>query len=240
MGMPDKTLAASPAVWRTLYVIFKAYLTLYHRLECEGVEHVPRHGPLLIAPNHLSFLDPFIVGVALVHQRLAPGRDFGVAGKEEVFRNPILARIAGGMGMFPLRRERLDMTAMRTMLNILNEGKMLGLAPEGTRSPTGHLQLFQPVVAKMVISRRTPVLPVGVIGSDRALPIGAWLPHPVRITLRFGPVFELREYYQCRLTHEILDRAAAEMRTHVASLLPGWMRQPPLETAPHRFGARQP
>lgn len=237
--MPDKTIAASPPVWRTLYVIFKIYLTLYHRFRTEGVAHISHHGPMLVAPNHLSFLDPFAVGVALVERGLSPGTDFGVAGKEEVFRNPLLARIGRGMGMFPIHRERLDMAAMRTMLQILNEGKMLGLAPEGTRSPTGHLQLFQPVVAKMVISHRTPVLPVGVIGSEKALPIGAYLPRPVPITVRFGAVFELAEYYNRNLTRETLDRAAAEMRTHVAALLPPWMREPPPATAPHRFGARQ-
>jgi 1-acyl-sn-glycerol-3-phosphate acyltransferase len=237
--MPDQSFAASPPVWRTLYVISKVYLTLYHRFHTEGGEDLPRHGPLLVAPNHLSFLDPFAVGVALIERGLSPGKDFGVAGKEEVFRNPLLARIGRGMGMFPLRRERLDMAAMRTMLQILNEGKMLGLAPEGTRSSTGHLQLFQPVVAKLVISHRTPVLPVGVIGSEKALPIGTYLPRPVRITVRFGAVFELADYYGRNLTSETLDRAAAEMRTHVAALLPPWMREPPTPTAPRRFGARQ-
>ena len=239
-GALTRPLAASPLVWRTLYVICKIYLTLYHHLRFDGLEHIPRQGPLLIAPNHLSFLDPFAVGVALIDQGLAPGIDFGVAGKEEVFRNPLLARIGRGMGMFPIRRERLDMAAMRTMLQILNEGKMLGLAPEGTRSPTGHLQLFQPVVAKLVISHRAPIVPVGVVGSEKALPIGTWFPHPVPIAVRFGPVFELAEYYGRDLTPEILDCAAGEMRRHVAALLPEWMREPPPATVPHRFGARQP
>jgi 1-acyl-sn-glycerol-3-phosphate acyltransferase len=237
-GALTRPFAASVFVWRTIYVISKIYLTIYHHCRNEGVEHIPRHGPLLIAPNHLSFLDPFAVGVALIGQRLAPGVDFGVAGKEEAFRNPLLAGIGRGMGMFPLHRERLDMAAMRTMLQILNEGKMLGLAPEGTRSATGHLQLFQPVVAKLVISHRTPVLPVGVTGSDKAMPIGSWFPHPVPITVRFGAVFELTEYYNLDLTPEILDRAAAEMRTHVAALLPEWMRELPPATVPRRFGAR--
>lgn len=237
--MADKTLPASPVVWRTLYVISKAYLTLYHGFRIEGTEYIPEHGPLLVAPNHLSFLDPFAVGVALIDHGLSPGKDFGVAGKEEIFRNPLLARIGRGMGMFPIRRERIDFSAMRTMLEILDQGKMLGLAPEGTRSATGQLQLFQPVVAKLVILHRTPVLPVGIIGSDRAMPIGSWLPQPVRITVRFGPVFELAQYYDCALTAVVLDRAAAEMRTHVAALLPDSMREPPPATAPHRFGARQ-
>lgn len=237
--MADKSLPASTPVWRTLYVIAKVYLTAYHHFRVEGIEYVPRHGPLLVAPNHLSFLDPFAVGVALIDQGLAPGRDFGVGGKEEVFRNPILARIGWGMGMFPIRRERIDLPAMRIMLRLLDEGKMLGLAPEGTRSPTGQLQLFQPVVAKLVIQHRTPVLPVGVIGSDHAMPIGKWFPQRVPITVRFGPVFELAEYYDSALTPELLDRAAADMRTHVAALLPESMREPPPPTIPHRFGARQ-
>ncbi len=230
----------SPLIWRTLYLISKIYLSLYHHWRDEGIEHIPRRGPLLIAPNHLSFLDPFVVGVAIIERGLVPGVDFGVATKEEVFRNPLLARISRGMGMFPLGRERLDVAALRTMLQILKEGKMLAIAPEGTRSPTGNLQLFQPGVAKLVITHRTPILPVGVIGTDKAMPPGAWLPHPVPITVRFGPVFELAEYYGLDLTPERLDRAASEMRARVAALLPDWMREPPPATAPRRFGARQP
>jgi 1-acyl-sn-glycerol-3-phosphate acyltransferase len=230
---------ASPLIWCSIYVISKIYLTLYHHWRDEGSEHIPPRGPLLIAPNHLSFLDPFAVGVALIERGLAPGVDFGVAAKEEVFRNPLLARIGRGLGMFPIGRERFDMAAMRTMLQILKEGKMLALAPEGTRSLTGHLQLFQPGVAKLVITHRTPILPVGVIGADKALPIGAWFPRPVPITVRFGPVFDLAEYYDLELTPEILDRAAGEMRARLAALLPEWMREPPPAMAPHRFGARQ-
>jgi 1-acyl-sn-glycerol-3-phosphate acyltransferase len=111
------------------------------------------------------------------------------------------------------------------------------VAPEGTRSPTGHLQLFQPGVAKLAIQRRLPILPVGLVGMEKVLPIGSKLPHFVPIEIHFGPVYELIEYYGKELTAEVLERAAWDMRARIAELLPEWMRELPPESAEVRFGS---
>jgi 1-acyl-sn-glycerol-3-phosphate acyltransferase len=139
--------------------------------------------------------------------------------------------------MFPIDRERFDMVAMRTLLNVLRDNKMIAIAPEGTRSPTGKLQAFQPVVAKIAITRRVPILPAAAIGSEQALPVGAKFPHPKPITIRFGPIFELSEFYNIELTDEIADRASWVMRAHVAELLPEWMREVPPPSG--RIGERK-
>jgi 1-acyl-sn-glycerol-3-phosphate acyltransferase len=139
--------------------------------------------------------------------------------------------------LFPIDRERIDLPAMRMIMNTLRENHMVAIAPEGTRSPTGQLQPFQPVVAKMAISRRVPVLPVGAFGAEKALPIGARIPRPHRITVRFGPTYDLAEYYGCELDEATADRAAWVMRAHVAELLPEWMRVVPPPS--QRVGARK-
>jgi len=83
-----------------------------------------------------------------------------------------------------------------------------------------------------------PVLPVGIIGAAEAMPVGAKLPRPKQITVRFGAPFELSAYYGRHLSEDELKAAAAEMRAHVAALLPEWMRElPPAETA-RRFTVR--
>jgi 1-acyl-sn-glycerol-3-phosphate acyltransferase len=222
---------------RTIAAIFGAYFRVYHRLKFEGLEHIQTRGPLLIILNHISNLEPFALGVALVEHGIVPGVDMWTVSKKELFKRSWLARLLGSVGMFPIDRENINMSAMRMMVRVLSDGKILALAPEGTRSPTGKLQLFQPVIAKIAVTRRVPMLPVGVIGADKALSTKSKIPRPVPITLRFGPVFELREFYDAPLTDETVERAAWEMRAHIATLLPEWMREVPPYSG--RVGARK-
>lgn len=212
------------------------YLSLYHRWRRQGRENIPRAGPLLIIINHISAMDVLSLGVALVLEGIRPGVDFYTVAKREVFDNPLLARLVPLVGMFPLDRGHIDLHAMRVIFTLFKQGKMLALAPEGTRSPTGQLQLFQPAVAKLAITRRVPILPIGVSGTERAIPLGARIPRPAPISIRFGPVFELSDYYGQELSPEVVERAAWEMRDHVAALLPEWMRELPPHEAHARFG----
>lgn len=225
-----------------IYMIFVvallwSYFRIYHRLRVEGWEHIPQHGPLLVVINHISALEVFALGATIAKHGIVPGVHLRAVAKQELFGHPVLAWFARGVGMFPIDRERMDMAAMRTILQVLEQGNVLALAPEGTRSPTGRLQAFQPGVAKIVVTRRIPILPAGVTGPERALPIGAKFPHPVPITLRFGPVFELSEFYDQPTTPAEMDRASWVMRDHVARLLPEWMRELPEFSG--RVGARK-
>ncbi len=222
---------------RLVAALFAIYLRGYHRLHIEGAENIPRHGPLFILINHISLLEPFALGVALVKQGLVPGEHVWTVAKKELFVSAPMAWFLKSIGMFPIDREHTDIGAMRTMLTILKENKMIAMAPEGTRSPTGQLQAFQPVVAKIAISRRIPILPVGAFGAEKALPVGAKFPRPHSITLRFGQVFELSEFYNAVLTDERADRASWVMRAHIAELLPEWMREVPPPS--QRVGARK-
>ncbi len=217
---------------QTIYVriiagALKVYFKLYHRVRIEGLEHIPAQGPLFVILNHVSNLEAFIIGISLVDKGLIPGIDVLTVAKKELFEHRLPARFFRSIGFFPIDRERTDMAAMRTMMTLLKEGKIICIAPEGTRSTTGQLQLFQPVVAKIAVSRRVPLLPAGAIGSAEALPRGTKFPRPVPITLRWGPVFELSEFYNKPMTEEESARAAWVMREHIAELLPEWMRELP-------------
>jgi len=217
--------------------LFGVYFGIYHRLKIEGIENIPRQGPLFILINHISLLEPFALGVGLVRGGLVPSANVMTVAKQELFRFPPFAWFLKSIGMFPIDRTGTDMAAMRTMLTVLRENKMIALAPEGTRSPTGRLQALQPVVAKIAISRRVPILPVGAFGAEKAMPIGSKLPRPHPIALRFGPVFELTEFYDQPLTDQAVDRASWVLRDHIARLLPEWMRELPPPS--QRVGARK-
>lgn len=217
---------------------FATYFRIYHRLKIEGAENIPQRGPLFVLINHVSLLEPFALGIAMVSHKVWPGADIYTVAKKELFSFAPSAWFLKSIGMFPIDRERTDLAAMRIMLNILKANKMIAMAPEGTRSPTGQLQAFQPVVAKIAVSRHIPILPVAAFGVEKAMPVGSRIPRSHPITLRLGPVFELSEFYNIELTDEQADRASWVMRAHVAQLLPEWMRE--LPPASERVGARKP
>jgi 1-acyl-sn-glycerol-3-phosphate acyltransferase len=202
-----------------------------------GREHIPKTGPLILTINHLSTFDLPTLGSVMVKAGWQPGVSMFTISKQELFEKPILPSIMGQLGMFPVYRNQADVNAMRTMLTIFKRGGLLGIAPEGTRSPTGHLQLFQPGVAKLAIQKKIPVLPVGLVGMEKVMPIGSKFPRRVPVEIHFGPVYELSAYYGKELTQELLERAAWDMRSHVAALLPEWMRELPPQGSEVRFGS---
>lgn len=209
----------------------------FFRWRVVGQERIPKTGPLIVTVNHLSVMDVPALGTALIKAGWQPGVNMFTISKQELFEKPLLPKLMGQLGMFPVNRNQADIHAMRTMLSIFKRGGLLGVAPEGTRSPTGHLQLFQPGVAKLAVQKHLPILPVGLVGMEKVLPIGAKLPHRVPVEIHFGQVYELVEYYKQELTPEVLERAAWEMRRHVAELLPEWMRELPPQDAEIRFGS---
>lgn len=215
----------------------RALFTLLFRLKVTGLENVPDKGPVLVTVNHVSAMDVPSLGAVMIPKGWEPGVNMFTIAKQELFQKPILPRLMAILGMFPVYRNTIDMNAMRTMLAIFKRGAMLGIAPEGARSPTGRLQLFQPGVAKLAIQKRLPILPVGLVGMEKVLPIGARFPRFVPISIHFGKVFELADYYGRELTPEDLEKAAWEMRQKVAELLPEWMRELPPSDSEFRFGS---
>jgi len=218
------------------FVGFKLF-RWYFPLRIVGAENLARPGPFMMTLNHLSVMDIPTLGGALIEQGWHPGVNVFSIAKQELFQKRIMGWIAPRIGMFPVRRNQVDLNAMRTMLIILKRGWVLGIAPEGTRSPTGHLQLFQPGVAKIAIQKRLLLVPVGIAGVEQVMPIGSRFPRRVPITLRVGAPYELAEYYELDLTSKVLERAAWEMRARVAELLPEWMQALPPEDAEIRFGS---
>ena len=190
------------------------YFRLYHRLRVEGVEHVPARGPLLVIFNHSSNLDIFAIQSIRRHHldTLCPA-------KKELFAPAWRAWFIQAIGGFPLDREALDLSAVRAMIRLLRQGRILIVAPEGTRSRTGRLDAFKPEIAKLAIMTGTPILPIGIRGTHEALPPGAVVPRPARIYLCVGDVFDLSPFYGRRLSAGDLAQAAEKMRERVASLI---------------------
>jgi 1-acyl-sn-glycerol-3-phosphate acyltransferase len=193
-----------------LYAILKpiavALMRLYFRVEARGREHVPPAGPLLLVSNHVSVLDPPLIGGA------APRQLYFLA-KDELFRIPLFGRLIHALNARPVRRDGSDMRALKTTLRLLGEGKAILIFPEGTRGRgDGRLGEGKPGAGMLAVMSGATVVPVYICGSERALPRGATLPHPAKVRVTFGPPLHFKAGRDEGRKEQYREASAAMMR----------------------------
>ena len=135
--------------------LFKILFTIFLRLKVEGRENIPKDGPLVIASNHLSLLDPPVLGTAAT-------RKVHFMAKEELFV-PVLGTIYKILGAFPVRRGGADRAAIKHGIDILESGQVLAIFPEGTRSKTGELGKAQPGALMMASKAKATIQPASSV-----------------------------------------------------------------------------
>jgi 1-acyl-sn-glycerol-3-phosphate acyltransferase len=175
------------------------------RARAVGAQNVPERGPVILAPNHFSFMDHFLLGC---HLR----RKVRFMGKSQLFRQP-LAEVFMRGGVFPVRRGARDDDAFITAEQILQRGGVVGMYLEGGRSRTGELQRrAKPGIGRLALESGAPVVPVAIVGSQR---IRNWrrLRFP-SVTVEFGePMIFPRELDPGRLhQQEAADAIFAQIR----------------------------
>ena len=141
------------------------------RVETEDVEKMPATGPVIVASNHASYLDPVLLGTYLP-------RPLHFMARASLFANPLFGRLIGALLAFPVDREGDPRQALRTMGERLSAGHPVLIFPEGTRTTTGALQPLKSGVAMLSTRFRAPILPVYVKGSFESWPRGRRLPRP--------------------------------------------------------------
>lgn len=179
----------------------------------EGVENVPRDGPLIVCPNHNGTIDPPLVPA------FVPRSDTWNMAKSEYFKNPVIRFFFVQYHAFPVVRHTADRAALRRALDLLKDGHALIVYPEGTRIDSGILAEPEPGAGFLAQKAGCLVLPVGLTGTAECLPKGAWWPRRVPVTVRFGKPFriEQRRNNGERITHE---EAADMIMVAIAELLP--------------------
>jgi 1-acyl-sn-glycerol-3-phosphate acyltransferase len=160
----------------------------------EGLEHIPKEGAAIIAGNHLSFSDHFLMPVMLK-------RRITFLAKQEYFTGPgikgrLTAAFFRAIGQIPVDRsgKEAGRAAIREGLGVLSKDELLGIYPEGTRSPDGRLYKGKVGVAVMAIRGRVPVIPCAMVGTFEIQPPGQAVPRIKRVAVRFGEPLDFSRY----------------------------------------------
>jgi 1-acyl-sn-glycerol-3-phosphate acyltransferase len=194
------------------------------RVRIEGaIDEIPMDGPLIIAANHASNFDAPVLGSWLMPKL---GRRIHWLGKKELFGWPVVGWLALHGGVHPVDRGAADVEAFRLAKRILDDGQVLFVFPEGTRSPDGALQAARDGVAVLAIRTGAPILPVGIGGSSGVWPRGQKLPHPGgHVTVRVGQAFRLADELPPGTDRKAAKGLATDLiMRRIAKLLPPGQR----------------
>ena len=180
--------------WFLKHVVVGPWLRVLFRPWVEGLENVPDTGPAILASNHLSFSDSFFLPLVVPRPItfLAKSDYFTGRGIKGMFTKAFFA----GVGQVPVDRSggRASEAALRTGKRILGEGSLLGIYPEGTRSPNGTLYRGKTGLARMAMESEVPVIPVAMINTFEIQPPGKLRPRLSRVGVRIGRPLDFARY----------------------------------------------
>lgn len=163
-------------LWQFLYILLTILKPLFCRLRVEGTEHIPATGGCIIASNHSMGPDYILLGYASSRQI------FYMAKIELFYIHPWLTKFLNAIGTFPIQRGRNDTEAISAAETLLQQGKVLGMFPEGTRSRTGELQRGKTGAVRIAMKLQTPVVPAVVIHGEKV-----FKQFRPEVIVRFGP-----------------------------------------------------
>jgi len=149
-------------MYKLCYKFFNVIFKLFYDFKVQGQEHLPKEGGVILAPNHSSYLDPPVLGSASPSDKQV----FFMA-KAELFDIPILKTWMKKVGVFPVKRGASDHHAIKNAVEILKRGGWLGIFPEGTRSKDGNMQEGELGAALIANLAKVPIVPVGMIGTQK-------------------------------------------------------------------------
>lgn len=167
------------------------YCAPFIRLRVSGKENIPKKGGFILASNHVSYLDPMILGFACP-------RNLNFMAKEELFRNTFFGRLISSVGAFPVKRKSGDASALKEAIKRVVSGKGLVLFPEGGRGSGDKLQQPEAGIGFIATKAAAPVIPAFIKGTEIALPKGSRKIKRAQVNVVFGkPLFIVKnKHYQ--------------------------------------------
>lgn len=188
--------------YRTFRGFFRIIFSLVFRWQVIGREHIPKEGPVILCANHISLWDPPLLGSGI-------DRMVNFMAKEELFRIPVISFLITKFGAFPVKRGAGDRAAIRATLKLLEEGKILGIFPEGTRSKTGEVGEGMPGVAMFALKSQAQVIPVAIVGPYRLF-------RPIKIV--YGEPIDLTRLREAKSSADTLKETTDLIMEHIKAL----------------------
>ncbi len=173
-------------LWRTLHWPCWLLCRIWLRVNCSGLENIDHTRGGLLLVNHQSFLDPLLAAESLT-------RPVSYLARDSLFKLPVLGWLLRHTYVIPISREAARGGSIRLAVERLERGFLIGIFPEGTRSSGTEVRAFRPGFLAMVRRTNQPVYPVGIFGSGRAMPRGAWFIRPGQIRIVYGTPFTPEE-----------------------------------------------
>lgn len=207
------------AVYRSGWIVSRVFLALFFRARYCNPERAPASGPLILAANHASFLDPFLIGAGL-------SREIAYLARDTLFRFPGIGWLLRQWNSIPVDREGSGAAGLRAVLDAIAASKAVLLFPEGTRTRDGQLQPARSGIGLVVIKTTAPLLPVRVFGTYEAFGRHLRVPRPHRVIVKYGqPLnFEAQraeaEHCSKARLKELYQTVADEVMAAIAQLQP--------------------
>jgi 1-acyl-sn-glycerol-3-phosphate acyltransferase len=200
--------------WLMKFVLLGPLLRLMYRPKMKGLENIPEDGPAILAANHQSFLDDLLLPLVV------PKRKVVFLGKADYFDKWYLRWFFKGANVIPVRRESRSASedALRAGVRALRENRLVGIFPEGTRSPDGRLYRGKTGVARMALEARVPVIPVAIVGTFDLLPYDRKVPKAGRVELRFGKPLLFERHYETPADRFVLRSVTDEIMYEIMLL----------------------
>lgn len=183
------------------------FIFFFLGLKSEGLHNLPPSGPVIIAANHVSNWDPVVVALAL-------NRPVHFMGKSELFKYKILNKLFTKLNAFPVKTKTSDRKAIQKALQVLEEGNVLGIFPEGARNKTGNIKAL-PGVAMIALKSGAPIIPAACLGTNSKLPWGWFSPLVVRV----GEAVYLDEFLDKKVSSVHMKQLSEDIMNKINSLL---------------------
>ena len=209
--------------YRVAWIGFRLLYATYFRWRVYHPERVPLTGPVILASNHLSFLDPPLVGCGVT-------RDINYMARKTLFRYPGVGALLRSWNAVPVDRDGGSASGLKEILDRLKRGGAIIMFPEGTRSLNGKLQPARSGIGLAIIKSTAPVVPVRVFGTFEAYGKGVKFPHPHRVAVKYGEPMDFAaaraEAKNCSKNRlkQIYQEVADELMAAIARLEPCWER----------------
>ena len=197
-------------IWHCLRPVARILTTAFFDLKVDGLENIPERGGALIISNHQSNLDPVVLGARL-------RRSLSYMAKEELFHvMPPFTWLLRSLGAFPVHQGHGDVRAMRQCIQRLQDGYLLNIYPEGSRTPDGEIGRIEKGVALIERRAHVPIIPAVIVGAFEAWPIHRTFPRPGPIRIQFGQPMNLADMDSDRILATI-DRTLRKMFNELRS-----------------------